>query len=115
VIEIVERGIEVVHVFMPKEGIFPKFSGAMNIGYTATELVRVKFSKDFKHTSLHLDRMGLEGELHDQGDTKWMVITRPVREGVSKGEEDGRRSPALRAGHPPNGKAVLGVAHPQGV
>jgi hypothetical protein len=41
---------------------------------------------------------------------------RPVREGVSKGEEDGRRPPALRAGHPPNGrKAVWVVAHPQGV
>jgi hypothetical protein len=29
--------------------------------------------------------------------------SRAVREGVSKGEEDGRRPPALRAGHPPNG------------
>jgi hypothetical protein len=41
---------------------------------------------------------------------------RPVRRGVSKGEEDGCRPPALQAGHPPNGcKAVLGVARPQGV
>jgi hypothetical protein len=41
---------------------------------------------------------------------------RPVREGVSKGEVDGRRLPALWASHPPNGrKAVWGVAHPQGV
>jgi hypothetical protein len=41
---------------------------------------------------------------------------RAVREGVSKGEEDGRRPPALRAGHPPNGrKAIWGVACPQGV
>jgi hypothetical protein len=41
---------------------------------------------------------------------------RPVREGVSKEEEDGRRPPALQAGHPPKGrKAVWGVARPQGV
>jgi hypothetical protein len=41
---------------------------------------------------------------------------RPVREVVSKGEEDGRRSPTLRAGHPPNGrKTIWGVAHLQGV
>jgi hypothetical protein len=45
-----------------------------------------------------------------------IVISRAVREGVSKGEEDGRRSPALRAGYPPNGrKAVWGVARLQGV
>jgi hypothetical protein len=31
---------------------------------------------------------------------------RPIREGVSKGEEDGRRPPALRAGHPPNPQGV---------
>jgi hypothetical protein len=45
-----------------------------------------------------------EGEFHDQGEAKWIVIrSRPVRDGVSKGEEDGRRPTALRAGHPPNG------------
>jgi hypothetical protein len=45
-----------------------------------------------------------------------LCFTRPVREGVSKGEEDGRRPPALRKGHPPNGrKAVWGVSRPQGV
>jgi hypothetical protein len=38
------------------------------------------------------------------------VAGRAVREGGSKGEEDGRRPPALQAGHPPNGrKAVWGV------
>jgi hypothetical protein len=43
-------------------------------------------------------------------------VIRPVREGVSKGEEDGRRLPALWEGHPPNGrKAVWGMARPQGV
>jgi hypothetical protein len=37
-------------------------------------------------------------------------MSRPIREGVSKGEEDRRRPLALRAGHPPNGhKAVWGV------
>jgi hypothetical protein len=42
--------------------------------------------------------------------------SRPVRRGVSKGVEDGRRPPVLWAGHPQNGrKAVLGVACPQGV
>jgi hypothetical protein len=42
--------------------------------------------------------------------------SRLVRRGVSKGEEDGRRQPALLAGHHQNGcKAVSGVAHPQGV
>jgi hypothetical protein len=45
-----------------------------------------------------------------------LIVSRPVRRGVFKGEEDGRRSPALRAAHPPNGhKAVWGVAHPQGI
>jgi hypothetical protein len=40
----------------------------------------------------------------------------PVRRGVSKGVEDGRRPLALWAGHPRNShKAVLGVVHPQGV
>jgi hypothetical protein len=49
------------------------------------------------------------GEFHDQGDA------RPVREGVSKEEEDGRRLPTLWVGHPPNGlTAVWGVARPQG-
>jgi hypothetical protein len=49
------------------------------------------------------------GKFHDQGD-------RPVREGVSKGEEDGRRPLSLQAGHPPNSrKAVWGVACLQGV
>jgi hypothetical protein len=44
------------------------------------------------------------------------VRRRPVREGVSKGEEDGHRPPALRAGHSPNGhKAVWGVARPAGI
>jgi hypothetical protein len=38
--------------------------------------------------------------------------SRLVRCGVSKGVEDGRRPPAVRAGHR---KAVLGVARPQGV
>jgi hypothetical protein len=33
---------------------------------------------------------------------------RAVWEGVSKGEEDGRRPPALRAGHPPNGHKPFG-------
>jgi hypothetical protein len=43
-------------------------------------------------------------------------MPRPVREGVSKGEENGRRLPALRAGYPPNGhKAVWGVARLQGL
>jgi hypothetical protein len=38
-----------------------------------------------------------------------------VREGVSKGEEDGRRTPALRVGYPLNGrKAVLGGGPPAG-
>jgi hypothetical protein len=42
--------------------------------------------------------------------------TRPVRCGVSKGVEDSRRMPSLRAGHAQNScKAVLGVAHPQGL
>jgi hypothetical protein len=55
------------------------------------------------------------GEFHDQADATW-IVARPVREGVSKGEEDGRRSPALRAAHRPSGrKAVWGVARPQGV
>jgi hypothetical protein len=41
---------------------------------------------------------------------------KPVRERVSKGEEDSRRLPALRVGHPPNGrKAVWEVACLQGV
>jgi hypothetical protein len=41
---------------------------------------------------------------------------RSVWRGVSKGVEDGRRPPALRAGHPRNGrKAASGVARPQGV
>jgi hypothetical protein len=41
---------------------------------------------------------------------------RPVREGVSKGEVDGCKPPALQAVHPRNGrKAVWGVARPQGV
>jgi hypothetical protein len=44
------------------------------------------------------------------------VMRRPVREGVSKGEEDGQKPPALQAGHPTNGrKAVWGVARPQGI
>jgi hypothetical protein len=42
--------------------------------------------------------------------------SRPVRRGVSKAVEEGCRLPALQAGHPRNGrKAVLGVAHPQGI
>jgi hypothetical protein len=44
------------------------------------------------------------------------MMVRPVRRGVPKGVSDGRRSPALRAGHPRNGhKAVSGMAHPQPV
>jgi hypothetical protein len=35
------------------------------------------------------------------------TVSRPVRRGVSKGEEDGRRLPALRAGHPPNGRKAV--------
>jgi hypothetical protein len=31
----------------------------------------------------------------------------PVRKGVSKGEENGRRPHALRAGHPPNGRKAI--------
>jgi hypothetical protein len=39
-----------------------------------------------------------------------------VPRGASKGEDDGRRSPALRSGHPCNGcEAISGVVHPQGV
>jgi hypothetical protein len=48
--------------------------------------------------------------------TRWVFIcitlvvtSRPVREGLSKGEEDGRRPP------PNSHKAVWGVARPQGV
>jgi hypothetical protein len=44
---------------------------------------------------------------------KQVESSRPVREGVSKGEEDSRRPPTLQAGHPQT--AVWGVAHPQGV
>jgi hypothetical protein len=45
-----------------------------------------------------------------------LLITRPVRRGVSKGEEDGRRPLDLWVGQPPNGRmAVRGVARPQGV
>jgi hypothetical protein len=41
---------------------------------------------------------------------------RPVRRGVSKGVEDGRRPPVLRAGHLKNScKAVSGVARSRGV
>jgi hypothetical protein len=41
---------------------------------------------------------------------------RPVREGVSKGGDDGRRPPDLLAGHLPNSrKAVWGVSCLQGV
>jgi hypothetical protein len=40
----------------------------------------------------------------------------PVRRGVSKGVEEGRRPPALRTGYPKNGHmAVSGVARLQGV
>jgi hypothetical protein len=47
---------------------------------------------------------------------KKCLPSRPVREGVSKGEKDGHTPPALQVGHPPKGgKAVLGVARPQGV
>jgi hypothetical protein len=43
-------------------------------------------------------------------------IIRPVRHGVSKGVEDGHRPPTLQADHPRKGwKAILGVAHPQGI
>jgi len=43
------------------------------------------------------------------------ALGRPVREGVSKGEENGRRPPALRAGHPPNGrKAQCSKSPPDG-
>jgi hypothetical protein len=39
-----------------------------------------------------------------------------VRRGVSKRVEDGRRLPALQAGHPRNGRVVIsGVARPQGI
>jgi hypothetical protein len=44
----------------------------------------------------------------------WWIIG--VRRGVSKGLEEGRNPPGLRAGHPWNGfKAVSGVAHPKGI
>jgi hypothetical protein len=33
---------------------------------------------------------------------RWVSEGRPVREGIFKGEEDGRRPPALCAGHPQN-------------
>jgi hypothetical protein len=40
----------------------------------------------------------------------------PIRNGVSKGVEDGGRPPALPAGHPRNGhKAISGGTYPQGV
>jgi hypothetical protein len=43
-------------------------------------------------------------------------MSRTVRRGVSKSVGDGRRPPALQAGHPRNGfKDVLGEASPQGV
>jgi hypothetical protein len=43
-------------------------------------------------------------------------LFRPVRRGVSKGVEDGRRPTALQAGHPRNNhKAILGLVHPQGM
>jgi hypothetical protein len=46
----------------------------------------------------------------------WSHITRPVRRGVSKGVEDGRRLPALQASYPRNDhKAVSRVACPQGI
>jgi hypothetical protein len=37
----------------------------------------------------------------------FVLIFRPVREGVSKGEEDGRRPPALGGG-PPAGRIRVG-------
>jgi hypothetical protein len=44
------------------------------------------------------------------------TTTRPIRRGVSKGVQDGRRPPALRVGHPRNSfKAISGVACPQSV
>jgi hypothetical protein len=48
--------------------------------------------------------------------TVWYHPGMGARRGVSKEVEDGRRSPALRVGHPWNShKAVSGVACPQGV
>tara|TARA_B110001454_G_scaffold208706_1_gene221486 strand:+ start:311 stop:571 length:261 start_codon:yes stop_codon:yes gene_type:complete len=45
-----------------------------------------------------------------------VFFIRPVQRGVSKGVEDGCRLPTLQAGRPRNRhKAVLGVAHPQGI
>jgi hypothetical protein len=43
-------------------------------------------------------------QLLDAENEQIFVEYRPVWQGVSKGEEDGRRPPALRAGHPPNGR-----------
>jgi hypothetical protein len=40
------------------------------------------------------------------------LLTRPVRRGVSKGEEDGRRPPALRVGYPSNGCRRVGHGGP---
>jgi hypothetical protein len=45
-------------------------------------------------------------------DTSQEGNSRPVRRGVSKGEEDGRKLSALWVGHPPNGH---GVGRPKGV
>jgi hypothetical protein len=47
--------------------------------------------------------------------TAGLSAARPVRRGVSKGKEDGRRPSALRAKRPNGHKAVWGVARPQGI
>jgi hypothetical protein len=58
----------------------------------------------------------MDHELPDWKSLGQWIRSRGVPRGASKGEEDGRRPPALWMGHPSNGhKAVLGVAHPPSV
>jgi hypothetical protein len=70
-------------------------------------------------TRLFARKMGFENELKnlrskvfelasssDENVDEVMLTHRPLRRGVSKGVENGRRPAALRAGHPKNGHSI---------